>query len=102
MFCRVVHGSWKTEEIAGRIDTSKPISPSNVYMILKDFQQRLSGSLPFAPHDMRRTYATRLFEMGADIDTVKKAMGHSSIMTTQRYDKRGEEEMKRVSRMVQL
>ncbi len=51
---------------------------------------------------MRRTYATRLFEMEADIDTVKKAMGHSSIMTTQRYDKRGEEEMKHVSRMVQL
>lgn len=42
-------------------------------MILKDFQQRLSGSLPFAPHDMRRTYATRLFEMGAVIDTVKKS-----------------------------
>ncbi len=71
-------------------------------MTLKDFQQRFSGSLPFAPHDMRRTYATRLFEMGAVIDTVKKAMRHLSIMTTQRYDKRGEEEMKHVSRMVQL
>ena len=46
VFCHVVHGSWKTEEIAGRIDTSKPISPSNVYMILKDFQQKIAGSLP--------------------------------------------------------
>ena len=102
VFCRIVHGSWKTEAKSGRIDYSKPISTSNVYMILKDFQRKLADVLPFAPHDMRRTFATRLFEMGADIDTVKKAMGHSSIVTTQRYDKRGDEEMKRMARMVQL
>lgn len=44
-------------------------------------------------HDMRRTYATNLFNMGADIKIVKDMMGHSNIATTAIYDKRGEDVM---------
>ena len=48
----------------------------------------------WSPHDMRRTFATNLFNLGVDIVTVKDMMGHSNIATTQKYDKRGADKMK--------
>ena len=56
----------------------------------------------FTPHDRRRTFATRLLESGADINTVRQAMGHASIITTQRYDRRGERTVEEATRKVAL
>ena len=56
----------------------------------------------FTPHDLRRTFATRLLESGADINPVRQAMGHSSVVTTRRYDKRDEHLMEEATRKVAL
>lgn len=40
------------------------------------------------PHDLRRTFATRLLDQGFDIRQVQVLMGHESPETTARYDKR--------------
>jgi integrase/recombinase XerD len=45
------------------------------------------------PHDFRRTFATRLLEQGYDLREVQVLMGHESVATTQRYDKRSEEKL---------
>ena len=102
VFCRLVHGTVKTKEKAGYIDVQHPITRNNVYMILREFKKQIPEGKHFSPHDLRRTFATRLFQNGADIYTVKKAMGHAAISTTERYDKRGDEEVKRVSRLVKI
>ena len=48
-----------------------------------------------SPHDLRRTFVTRLLESGIDINTVRQLAGHSDIQTTVRYDLRGEKEQRK-------
>lgn len=58
--------------------------------------KRVSGILlavglrDLATHDLRRTYATRLLDVG-DVLAIQRLMGHESPATTAKYDKRGEQ-----------
>ena len=45
----------------------------------------------FSPHVLRRTFATRALDQGVDVATVADLMGHASLDTTRRYDRRGEQ-----------
>ena len=68
---------------------SQPLTTTGLTGILEQLQQA-SGIARFTPHDMRRTFITRLLEQGVDINTVRQLAGHSDISTTTRYDCRGE------------
>ncbi|MCY9861182.1 tyrosine-type recombinase/integrase [Vibrio coralliirubri] len=48
----------------------------------------MTGIEKFAPHDMRRTFATGHLENNVEMSDVQKLMGHSDIRTTQKYDLR--------------
>ena len=78
-----------------------PLTESAIYQMLKNRGTQATVS-EFTPHDLRRTFATRLLDNGADINTVRLAMGHESIVTTQRYDKRDEQRVAEVTRKVSL
>lgn len=69
--------------------TSQPLTTTGLTGILAELQHT-SGIARFTPHDMRRTFITRLLEQGVDINTVRPLAGHSDISTTTRYDYRGE------------
>ena len=63
------------------------LATTGLTCILKELQ-RASGIVRFTPHDMRRTFITRLLEQGVDINTVRQLAGHRDISTTTRYDYR--------------
>lgn len=71
----------------------KRITGQGITFILKRSAEE-SIVKPFAPHDTRRTFATRMIESGADLMKVRDAMRHSSIETTQRYNIQNEEQLR--------
>lgn len=67
----------------------QPLTTTGLTGILEQLKQT-SAIARFTPHDMRRTFITRLLEQGVDINTVRQLAGHSDISTTTRYDCRGD------------
>ena len=89
-----------TKGAAGRITIDR-ISTSSVYTVVKR-RATQAGVAEFSPHDLRRTFASALLDQGADIAAVQRLMGHSSIQTTTRYDRRGEYAARDAAQLVSL
>lgn len=63
------------------------LSALRVYGIVKG-RAREAGIEPCSPHDLRRTFVTRLLEQGVDFNTARQLAGHEHIQTTALYDRR--------------
>ncbi len=65
----------------------KALTAQAIYNIVKDRADDANiGKV--RPHDLRRSFVTRLLESNIDINTVRQLVGHSDIKTTSRYDLR--------------
>lgn len=77
------------------------LSSQAVYHILNT--RRVQASIEkCAPHDLRRTFASSMLGNGEDLITVKDAMGHASLTTTQKYDFRGNERLRDASKRLDI
>lgn len=81
--------------------TDDRLTDQAVYHILQ-VRQRQAGIDKCAPHDLRRTFASAMLDNGEDLITVKDAMGHASVTTTQKYDRRGEERLRQARNRLDL
>ena len=81
--------------------TNDRLTDQAVYHVLQ-VRQRQAGIVKCAPHDLRRTFATAMLDNGEDLITVKDAMGHASVTTTQQYDRRGEARLRRARDQMDL
>ena len=70
--------------------------PMDVDRVVKE-ELRNSGSIgKTSPHVLRHTLATGLLDDGADLNSIKELLGHSSLVATQVYTHNSIEKLKKV------
>jgi integrase/recombinase XerD len=89
---------WRGVRGGGRLIPGHGISPTAVYNVIIHACTQLDTRA--TPHDFRRTYASTLIDQNMDLVTVRDLMGHRSVDTTTRYDRRGDERMRRAGNVL--
>ena len=93
LFCAIRKG--------GTVLPGVPLSTTALDKILRK-RSAEAGLSDLDWHDMRRTVASNLLDAGADISTVAGILGHSSVNTTARYDRRGERARIKASELISV
>lgn len=62
-----------------------PLSSSRLVEITRECAQKAGVTKPVNPMTFRHTFATHMFEAGADVEDIKEIMGHSEVTETTVY-----------------
>jgi integrase/recombinase XerC len=72
------------------------LSESFVYGLINRYFSHVSEKVKKSPHILRHTFATHMLNNGADLNSVKELLGHSSLASTQVYTHSSLGELKKV------
>lgn len=72
------------------------LNDSFVYRLINHYFSNVSEKAKKSPHILRHTFATHMLNHGADINSVKELLGHSSLASTQVYTHSSLAELKKV------
>src|SRR5208337_548538 len=87
---------WASRKSGQLLENSK-MTDQAIYARIKRCA-KVAGVKTLSPHDMRRSFVSDMLDNGVDISTVASMAGHSSVATTQRYDRRGDEAKKKAAK----
>ena len=74
----------------------KLLAPKNIYTIVRKYLDMITTIEKRSPHIIRHTFATHILNRGADLNTIKELLGHSSLAATQIYTHNSIEKLKSI------
>ena len=72
------------------------LNDSFVYRLINYYFSNVSEKVKKSPHILRHTFATHMLNNGANLNSVKELLGHSSLASTQVYTHNSLTELKKV------
>ena len=76
-------------------DKGNKIYETFVYRVINNYFSQVSSKVKKSPHILRHSFATHLLNEGADLNSVKELLGHSSLAATQVYTHNNLEKIKK-------
>jgi len=80
---------------------SRRMTDQAIYAILQSRALKAEVKA-FSPHDLRRSCVSDLLDAGVDISVVQRFVGHASVTTTARYDRRGEHAKRKAAKSLHV
>ena len=74
-----------SERLFFQTENGGKLTEAFVYKTVNDYFGRVSTKTKKSPHVLRHSFATHLLDQGADLNSIKDLLGHSSIAATQHY-----------------
>ena len=75
-------------------EDGQPLYPELVYRIVTRYLNMVSTLTKKSPHVLRHTFASAMLNNGAELNSVKELLGHSSLASTEVYTHITFEELK--------
>ncbi|WP_320052441.1 site-specific tyrosine recombinase XerD [uncultured Acetobacteroides sp.] len=67
-----------------------------VFTIIKELSRKIGLKKKISPHTFRHSFASHLFERGADLRVIQELLGHETIITTEIYTHLEKEHLREV------
>jgi integrase/recombinase XerC len=78
------------------LSSGNKLNETFVYRLINDYFSNVSEKVKRSPHMLRHTFATHMLNHGADLNSIKELLGHSSLASTQVYTHSSLTELKNV------